>query len=200
MSVAGVILAGGQARRMGGGQKALLELKGRHLIGHVIARITPQADPLALNVNTPHPAYDALGLPQIADSVSGYPGPLAGILSGLEWAALQEPAPDWLLSAPTDAPLLPDDLAERLIEAADREDAEIAVATSGGRTHPVVALWRVGLAAPLRQALVEDDVRKIDRFTAGRRTVHVEWDTAGGDPFFNINRPEDLAEAETILG
>lgn len=199
MSVAAIILAGGLARRMGGGQKALVQLGGRHLVGHAIERITPQAAPVALNVNVDDPAFEALGLPIVKDTVPDFAGPLAGVLAGLEWAAAQAPAPLWLLSAPTDAPFLPDDLVERLQKAAQDADAEVAVAMSGERTHPVVALWRTELRDALHEALVERDIRKIDRFTAERQTVHVEWDTTGGDPFFNVNKPQDLEAAEALL-
>jgi len=199
MSVAAIILAGGLARRMGGGQKALLTLGGRHLVSHAIERLMPQSAPLALNVNVDDPAFEALGLPLVQDTVPDFAGPLAGVLAGLEWANEQSPAPDWLLSAPTDAPFLPGDLVERLVAAAENENAEVAVAMSDGRTHPVVALWRTSLRDALHEALVEHDIRKIDRFTAARRTVHVEWEIKGGDPFFNVNKPQDLEAAEALL-
>jgi molybdopterin-guanine dinucleotide biosynthesis protein A len=199
MSVAAIILAGGLARRMGGGQKALLHLGGRHLVGHAIERIAPQAAQVALNVNVDDPAFGSLDLPLVKDTVPDFAGPLAGILAGLEWAAAQSPVPEWLLSAPTDAPFLPGDLVERLLAAAVREDAEVSVAESGDRTHPVVALWRTDLRDALHDALVVRDIRKIDRFTAERRTVLVEWSTDGGDPFFNVNKPHDLEAAEALL-
>lgn len=199
MSVAGLILAGGLARRMGGGQKALVQLGGRHLVGHAIERLAPQAAPLALNVNVDDPAFEALDLPIVRDTVPDFAGPLAGVLAGLEWAGSLSPGPEWLLSAPTDAPFLPDDLVGRLLESAEREDAEVAVAMSDGRTHPVVALWRTSLRDALHEALVNRDIRKIDRFTGERRTVHVEWDTADGDPFFNVNTPQELEAATALL-
>ncbi|WP_417514033.1 molybdenum cofactor guanylyltransferase MobA [Minwuia sp.] len=200
MNVAGLILAGGLARRMGRGQKALLPLGGRHLIGHVIERLSPQVAPLALNVNAELDQFSELGLHIVSDTVPGFAGPLAGVLAGLEWIRRLSPVPDFLLTAPTDAPFLPDDLCARLAAAAEDEAADIAVASSGERTHPVVALWRPSLSKDLRKALIEDDIRKIDRFTAVHRTVHVDWSLDGGDPFFNINRPEDLEAAETLLG
>lgn len=197
MSVAGLILAGGLARRMGGGQKALVELGGRPLIAHAIERLSPQVGDLALNVNADDPAYPCLGLPLAPDTVPGFAGPLAGVLAGMDWAAgLPEP-PEWLLTAPTDAPFLPKDLLRRLLAAAG--EADVAVAMSGGRTHPVVALWRLSLRPALHEALVERDIRKIDRFTGEHRTAHAEWDTGPGDPFFNVNTPHELAEAETLL-
>lgn len=197
MSIAGLILAGGLARRMGGGQKALVELGGRPLIAHAIDRLSPQVGPLALNVNSDDAAFGRLGLPLVPDTVPGFAGPLAGVLAGMDWATELPEPPGWLLTAPTDAPFLPEDLVSRLLAAAD--DADVAVAMSDGRTHPVAALWRLSLRPALHEALVERDVRKIDRFTGEHHTVHVEWDTGSGDPFFNVNTPHELAEAETLL-
>lgn len=197
-SVAGLVLAGGLARRMGGGAKALKHLAGRPLLAHVLDRIAPQCQAIVLNANGDPGAYETFGYPVLPDVVAGFAGPLAGVLTGLEWLHQTREA-DWLLTVPTDAPFLPDDLVTRLL-AGITEDAEIAVARSDGRTHPVVALWHRTLLQPLRTALVAQDIRRIDRFTAGRRTVHVDWPTAGGDPFLNINTPEELEAAETRFG
>ena len=197
-SVAGLVLAGGLARRMGGGAKALKHLAGRPLLAHVLDRIAPQCQAIVLNANGDPGAYETFGYPVLPDVVAGFAGPLAGVLTGLEWLHQTREA-DWLLTVPTDAPFLPDDLVTRLL-AGTREDAEIAVARSDGRTHPVVALWHRTLLQPLRTALVAQDIRRIDRFTAGRQTVHVDWPTAGGDPFLNINTPEELEAAETRFG
>jgi len=194
-SVVGLVLAGGLARRMGGGAKALKHLAGRPLLAHVLARIAPQCRAIVLNANEDPTAYGAFGYPVLPDVVTGFAGPLAGVLTGLEWLDRTHEA-DWLLTVPTDAPFLPMDLVPRLHSAAD-ESTETVVARSDGRTHPVVALWHRSLLQPLRVALIEQDVRKIDRFTAGRHTVHVDWPTAGGDPFLNINTPEELVAAET---
>ncbi|GJL89858.1 MAG: molybdenum cofactor guanylyltransferase [Minwuia thermotolerans] len=194
-SVAGLVLAGGLARRMGGGAKALKHLAGRPLLAHVLARITPQCHAIVLNANGDPGAYETFGYPVLADVVDGFAGPLAGVLTGLEWLDRTREA-DWLLTVPTDAPFLPDDLVARLL-AGIPAGAEVAVARSEGRTHPVVALWHRTLLQPLRTALVAQDIRKIDRFTAGRQTVHVDWPTVGGDPFLNINTPEELVAAET---
>ncbi|MDF1720834.1 MAG: molybdenum cofactor guanylyltransferase MobA [Minwuia sp.] len=194
--VAGLVLAGGLARRMGGGAKALLMLADRPMLAHVLDRITPQCGTMALNANGDPRAYDSFGLPVLPDVVDGFAGPLAGVLTGLEWLALTDA--DWLLTVPTDAPFLPHDLVQRL-QAAVVDGVEVAVARSDGRTHPVVALWHASLLQPLRVALVEQDIRKIDRFTATRQTVHVDWDTAAGDPFVNINTPDELEAAATAL-
>lgn len=196
--VAGLVLAGGLARRMGGGAKALKHLAGRPLLAHVLDRITPQCGALALNANDDPTAYGTFGHPVLPDVVGGFAGPLAGVLTGLEWLEGADRA-SWLLTVPTDAPFLPSDLVQRLLAAATAGDVEVAVARSDGRTHPVVALWHRSLLAPLRTALVEQDIRKIDRFTAMHRTVHVDWPMTGGDPFLNINTPEELAAAEARI-
>ncbi|WP_206420097.1 molybdenum cofactor guanylyltransferase MobA [Minwuia thermotolerans] len=200
MKPVGVILAGGLARRMGGGQKALLELGRRPLVAHAIARLTPQVAALALNVNAEMAAYERFGLPLVADTVPGFAGPLAGILAGMDWAAGAHPEGSLLLSAPTDAPFLPDDMAARLGAALTDEAAAVAVCASGGRHHPVAALWRMDLRESLREALTARDIRKIDRFTAEHRVALVEWPATPSDPFFNVNRPEDLTRAEALLG
>jgi len=195
MRVAGLVLAGGLARRMGGGQKALVVLAGRPLVAHVLDRMAAQADPIALNVNDTLDSFRPFGRPLVPDTVKGFPGPLAGVLAGLRWAETLDPKPEWLLTVPTDAPFLPSDLTAQLLAAAADASTEVAVAESAGRTHPVVALWRVDLADALEDALLMRDIRKIDRFTGERRTVHVTWDTTDGDPFFNVNRPEDVDDA-----
>lgn len=195
--VAGVLLAGGLSRRMGGGDKTLRPLGGRSILAHVIDRIRPQVAALALNANGDPARFAEYDLLVIADSIEGFAGPLAGVLAGLDWAA--EAAPDcrWLLSAPTDAPFLPRDLVARLMSSAGTE-AKVAVAMSGGRTHPVVALWAASLRAPLRRAL-ESGIRKVEDFTKDYSVAAVEFATDPIDPFFNLNRPEDLAEAERVL-
>lgn len=195
-AIAGVILAGGLSRRMGGGDKALRPLAGRPMLGHVIARIGPQVARLALNANGEPSRFAAFGLPIVADSVADFAGPLAGILAGLDWAAAL-PGCQRLVSLPADAPFLPRDLVEKLDAALAREGALIAVAASGGRTHPVAALWPLGLGEALRSALAAGE-RKIDRFTAAYRLAVVEWPVAPCDPFFNANTPEELAEAERL--
>ncbi|MBM3492319.1 MAG: molybdenum cofactor guanylyltransferase MobA [Alphaproteobacteria bacterium] len=196
-TITGVILAGGQSRRMGGGDKALRLLAGRPMLAHVIARAGPQISELALNANGDAGRFAGFGLPVIADSVAGFAGPLAGILAGLDWAAAL-PGCVHLLSLPADAPFLPGDLLARLAAARRAAGADIAVAASGGRTHPVVALWPLALREDLRAALLAGE-RKIDRFTAARRVTLVEWPAVPLDPFFNANTPAELAEAERLL-
>lgn len=197
--IAAVLLAGGLARRMGGGDKCLLELGGRTLLARAIERITPQVGQVILNANGDAARFGDIGLPVIADTIAGNAGPLAGVLSGMEW--LRENAPDtpWLLTAPTDAPFLPADLVERLLAAAKEAAVPIACAASGGRRHPPIALWDVALAEDLRRAMTEEEIRKVDLWTAHHGVVAVEWPSAPIDPFFNINRPEDLTAAEAAL-
>lgn len=199
-AVAGLVLAGGLARRMGGGAKALQPLAGRPLVVHVLDRVGPQCAAMALNVNSDPAPFEGFGLPILPDIVQGFAGPLAGVLTGLDWLARERADAEWLVSVPTDAPFLPTDLVARLLAAARSASTEVATARSGGRTHPVASLWHRSLLQPLKQALVEEDVRKIDAFTGRRRTVHVDWDTTPRDPFFNVNRPEDIAEAERLVG
>ncbi|HXV23589.1 MAG TPA: molybdenum cofactor guanylyltransferase MobA [Alphaproteobacteria bacterium] len=196
--VAGVLLAGGLSRRMGGGDKSLHLLGGRIILAHVIDRIRPQVMRLALNANGDPSRFAVFGLPVVGDSIGGFAGPLAGVLAGLDWATEAAPECRWLLSAPTDAPFLPKDLVRRLLDGASN-GAQVSVAASAGRSHPVVALWSVALRQPLRDAL-EGGVRKVEDFTRGYQVATVEFPVDPIDPFFNLNRPGDLAEAERLLG
>jgi molybdopterin-guanine dinucleotide biosynthesis protein A len=201
--IAGVILAGGLSRRMGGGDKGLLELAGRPILSHVIARLAPQVAQLALNANGDASRFQHFGLPVIADTVDGFAGPLAGVLAALEWAVANGSATS-VVSAAGDTPFLPLDLVERLASAAGASPGRIAVAHSGGRSHPVFALWPISLRSPLSRALA-DGQRKVSAFIEAQDHVHVEFapETEGGqvvDPFFNINTPGDIAAAERILG
>jgi len=167
--VLGLLLAGGRARRMGGGDKCLLELAGRPILAHVIERARPQAERLVLNANGDPGRFAAFELPVVPDSVTGFAGPLAGVLAGLEWARENEPECAWVASIATDTPFFPHDLVARLHEGSEKEGADMACAASGGRPHPVFGLWPVRLAEDLRRALVEDDIRKVDVWTARHR-------------------------------
>ncbi len=198
--VAGVLLAGGRATRMGGGDKSLHSLAGRPILAHVIERVRPQVSVLLLNANGDPARFQGFGLPVEGDVIEDFAGPLAGILTGLEWAGAHAPGCRWVASFPTDAPFLPEDLVRRMVAAVGAEDAHIGCAASGGRTHPVVALWPVGLAGDLSRAMTEDGVRKIDRWTARYRVAYVEYAAEPVDPFFNVNRPGDLERAERLLG
>ncbi|MGN6115629.1 MAG: molybdenum cofactor guanylyltransferase MobA [Nitrobacter sp.] len=196
--IPGVVLAGGLARRMGGGDKPMRKIAGKTILDRAIVRLAPQCSELIINANGDPERFAGFGLPVIADDVADYPGPLAGILAALDWAAANRPDARWVLSAPGDCPFLPRDLVSRLEAARAAQDAELAVAASGPQTHPVVGLWSVGLRHELRQALVVEGVRKIDRWTARYRLVTVTWPTEPLDPFFNANTVEDIAEADRL--
>ena len=196
--VAAVLLAGGQSRRMGGGDKCLRSLGGRPLLAHVVERIAPQVDHLFLNANGDPSRFAGFDLPVVADVVPDFAGPLAGILTGLEWARDHVSGCCWLVSVPTDCPFLPRDLVARL-RAAVSGGARLASVTSGGQTHPVVGLWPLDIAADLRHALIDEGEHKIDRFTARYAVRLVDWPAVAIDPFFNANRPEDMAAAERLL-
>ncbi len=197
--IAGVLLAGGLARRMGGGDKCLRRLAGETLLARTLARAAPQVGPLLLNANGDPARFAAYGLPVAADVVPGAAGPLAGILTALDWAAREAPACELVASFATDAPFLPRDMVARLAEARRAAGADLACAASGGRAHPVFGLWPPALREDLREALVGEGIRRIDRWTARHALVEVPFETAPLDPFFNANRAEDLAEAERLL-
>ncbi len=194
-SIAGVLLAGGKARRMGGGDKCLRKLAGQPLLAHAIARARPQVAALAINANGEAARFAAFGLPVIADSIADHAGPLAGVLAGMDWAAARA---SHVASFATDAPFLPSDLVARLA-AAIADGADIACAASGARAQPVFALWPVALAEELRRAMLDEGVRKVDVWTARYRLAEVAFEADGHDPFFNINAPDDLARAGDIL-
>jgi molybdopterin-guanine dinucleotide biosynthesis protein A len=197
MAIAGVILAGGLARRMGGGDKPLRLLAGRPIIGHVIARLRPQLSGLAINANGDPGRLAGFGLPVVEDTIPGHQGPLAGILAGLLWVRKACPGATHLLTMPGDTPFLPADLVARLDRARVRAGAQIAQAESGGKLHPVVSLWAVELVEPLGLAL-DAGVRRVRAFQEGFPVVVESFAVDGGDPFHNVNTPEDLAEAERL--
>jgi molybdopterin-guanine dinucleotide biosynthesis protein A len=194
----GVLLAGGLARRMGGGDKPMRTIGGRTILARVIARLAPQCDGFILNANGDPARFAAFGLPVIADTVADFPGPLAGILAALDWTTANRPNVEWVLSAAADCPFLPRDLVARLQQARIAQDAQLAVAASAGQTHPVIGLWSVALRDELRHALVVEDIRKIDRWTARYRLATVTWPAEPLDPFFNANTMDDIAEAERL--
>jgi molybdenum cofactor guanylyltransferase len=199
VTIVGLLLAGGLSRRMGGGDKALRELGGVALLDRVVARLAPQVAALVLNANGDPGRFARFNLPVVADSVAGFAGPLAGVLAGLDWAAAERPDCDFVASVATDAPFLPRDLVARLGEGMAAAGADLACAASGGRTHPVFGLWPVRLRDDLRHALIAEGIRKVDAWTARHRLVAVEFADRPLDPFFNANRPEDLATAAALL-
>ncbi len=194
----GVVLAGGLARRMGGGDKARLRIGGRTIIERVLARLKPQCAALILNANGDPARFADTGLAVVPDSIPDFAGPLAGILAGLDWAATEAPDVADIVTVPGDCPFLPEDLVARLSAARTREGAPLACARSGEWRHPVVGLWPVTLRGDLRQALVAEGMRKIEAWTARHGVAVADWPAAPIDPFFNINTPEDAAEAERI--
>ncbi len=197
--VAGVVLAGGLARRMGGGDKALARLGGETLLARVIARIRPQVEHLVINANGDAARFAEFGLPVAADVVEGFAGPLAGVLTGLLWAREAAPGCRWLVSVATDAPFLPRDLVPRLLGAVAREGADMACASSAGRSHPVFGLWPLRLTDDLARAVRDEGLRKVDVWTARYRLAVAPFPDTPVDPFFNANRPDDLAAAEAML-
>jgi len=135
----------------------------------------------------------------VPDVIGDFAGPLAGVLTGLEWTAEHAPETEWVATFATDAPFVPADLVDRLLAALKRDNAEMACAASNGRTHPVFGLWPVALAGDLRRAMEEEDMRKIDRWTARYNLIEVDFSALPFDPFFNINDTDNLAEAERLL-
>lgn len=202
-AIPAILLAGGKASRMGGGDKCLRLLAGKPILRHVIERVAPQTAPLLLNANGDAGRFAAYGLEILPDDIAGQPGPLAGILTGLDWAAKHLPGTPHVLSISTDCPFLPTDLVSRLHHAL-KDGAEIAIAASNGRNHPVIGLWPVALRKDLRLALAVENQRRVESFCDRHRTVVVNFPGAmnlpGGtvDPFFNANTPEDLAIAERL--
>ncbi|HYM02938.1 MAG TPA: molybdenum cofactor guanylyltransferase MobA [Stellaceae bacterium] len=196
MTIAGVVLAGGLSRRMGGGDKCLRELQGRPILAHIVERARPQVGALAINANGDPERFAPFRLPVIADGVPEFAGPLAGVLAGLDWAAESVPGCGIVASFAGDAPFLPIDLVERLSSSLAAGAFDLACASSGGRVHPVFGLWPVALRGELRRAMVEDGIRKVDLWTARYRLAVIDFPTSAIDPFFNVNRPDDLAAAE----
>ena len=194
----GLILAGGLARRMGGGDKARLAIGGITILVRVLARMRPQCSGMIINANGDPARFADTGLAVVADDVPGFAGPLAGILAGLDWAAASRPDIAWVASVPGDCPFLPGDLVVRLHAARDAAGEPLACARSGDWRHPVVGLWPVALRADLRRALVEEGLRKIEIWTARHGVAIADWPDQPVDPFFNVNTPEDAARAERI--
>jgi molybdopterin-guanine dinucleotide biosynthesis protein A len=198
----GLILAGGLARRMGGGDKAKIEIGGVTILDRVLATLSGQCAGLAINANGDPERFADTGLPVIPDNVPDHPGPLAGILAGLDWLAEQNTGVEWMLSVPGDCPFLPDDLVERLHRARRNMGAGVplACARSGEWRHPVVGLWPLALRADLRHALTVEDLRKIEVWTSRHGIAVADWPAEPIDPFFNVNTPEDARRAQELTG
>ena len=198
-NVIGVLLAGGLARRMGGGDKGLSMLGSRPMMARIIERARPQVSTLIINANGDGGRFADYGLDVVPDVIGDFAGPLAGVLTGLEWTADHAPETEWVVTFATDAPFVPADLVGRFLAAVKRDNAEMACAASNGRAHPVFGLWPVALAGELRRAMEEEDMRKIDRWTARYNLIEVDFSALPFDPFFNINDKDNLAEAERLL-
>ncbi|HVY56549.1 MAG TPA: molybdenum cofactor guanylyltransferase MobA [Xanthobacteraceae bacterium] len=194
----GLVLAGGLARRMGGGDKALIRIGGTTILERVLQRFAPVCARVILNANGDPSRFSRYGLPVVADSVPDFAGPLAGILAGMDWAAAHAPDLEWMASVPGDCPFVPRDLLSRLHDARRDAATPLACARSGEWRHPVVGLWPMRLRDDLRRALVEEGLHKIEVWT-GRHGVGIaDWPEEPIDPFFNVNTPDDAAEAERL--
>lgn len=200
--VAGVILAGGRANRMGGGEKGLLDLGGKTLLQRVADRLAPQVDVVALNANGEPDLFASLDVPVIADTLPDRQGPLAGVLAGIIWARSQNRFSD-LVTVTCDTPFLPTDLTARLLAARQR-DKDLVIAASNGRHHPVFALWPLGVEEKLAHFLKTQSDRSVMAFIRNCGYVSVSFDfircgDQSVDPFFNINTPRDLTEAAQYI-
>jgi molybdenum cofactor guanylyltransferase len=201
--VTGVILAGGQSRRMGGGDKGLLELAGKPMLSHVIDRLGHQVGRMVINANGDPGRFTAFALDVAPDTLAGFVGPLAGVLAGMRWSEANTPAARWIVTAAGDAPMLPLDLVSKLTAAVGDRPNAIALAQSAGELHPVIGLWPVSLVEDL-QAALESGVRKVLHWTDRHGTVAVDFPMmrVGGvevDPFFNANTPQELDSLRAML-
>ncbi len=194
--IVAVILAGGQARRMGGGDKTLIDLGGKPILEHILDRLIPQCEHVMLNANGDLERFKAFGYPVVADPIDGFLGPLAGILAGLDAVAIRYPEKTHLLSLAGDTPFIPHNLIDQMCTHASLSN--IVCAVSQGRRHPVFGLWPVSIRSELRDQLINHDVRKIDSFTADYEVALCPFDGVP-DPFFNINTDEDIDKASRIL-
>lgn len=194
----GLVLAGGLARRMGGGDKGMIRIGGQTILERVLDRLKPQCSRIIINANGDPSRFGFTGLPVVPDDIPDFAGPLAGILAGLDWAASHAPDTEYLLSAPGDCPFLPRTLNDRLSAALAAENKPFACAKSGDWRHPVVGLWPVALRSDLRRALMEENLHKIEVWTARYGVAIAEWDNTPIDPFFNVNTPEDAERANKI--
>src|SRR5581483_4407155 len=201
--VTGVILAGGLSRRMGGGDKGLLQIAGKSMLAHVACRLRPQVNRVIINANGDARRFATLDLPVVPDTVGGFVGPLAGVLAGMRWSLANANEARWIVTAAADAPLLPGDLVARLIEAVAERPDTIALAQSHGELHPVIGLWPVALAGDLEEQLGRG-VRKVLDWTGRHGTVAVPFAPVRVcgldiDPFFNANTPSELEQLRAML-
>ena len=193
----GVVLSGGRARRMGGSDKYRIQIGGSIILDRILERLRPQCSGIIFNSNS-DPETAPAGLAAVPDSVPEYPGPLAGILAGLDWAARNKPEISWLVSVPSDCPFLPRDLVARLHQARSDGHAMLACAELAGRRHPTVALWPIRLREDLRLAITTERMRAVHDWTARYPLAVAAWADAPVDPFFNVNTPDDVAAAAAL--
>jgi molybdopterin-guanine dinucleotide biosynthesis protein A len=194
----GLILAGGLARRMGGGDKGMIKIGGETILERALSRMKPQCSRMIINANGDPSRFAFTGLPVVPDDIPDFAGPLAGILAGLDWAAANTPDTEYLASAPGDCPFLPRELVSRLEKARSEQNKPLACAKSGDWRHPVVGLWPVALRADLRKALMEENLHKIEIWTARHGIAIAEWPDQPIDPFFNVNTPQDAKRANEL--
>lgn len=197
--IIGVILAGGLSRRMSKQNKCFIPLNGKPLIEHVLEKLIPQCDTILINSNKQNERLVTYKLPIVRDTLEGFLGPLAGILSVMEWTKQHKPECKWIVTVPVDTPFLPDDLVSKLYQSVQSNHSELACACSQERSHPVIALWPTSLSDDLRHALIDEQMRKIDLWTSRYNISHQDFSNDHVDPFFNINCNEDLIEAESLL-
>ncbi len=196
--IAGVLLAGGKSTRMGGTDKCLMELAGQSVLSRVIDRAKGQVGPLVLNANGNPQRFSSYRLPVVGDVIEGFHGPLAGILTGLDWAYNNTSGVEYIATFPTDSPFFPKDLVDLLYKKIE-DGFGLACVRSNGRRHPVFGLWPLGVRTALREAIVEEKIRKIDVWTSRYETGTVDFPTDPIDPFFNLNTPSDFVEAGNFL-
>lgn len=194
----GLVLAGGLARRMGGRDKALIEIGGVTILDRLLAGLSGQCAGLIVNANGDPKRFADNALPVVADSVPDFAGPLAGVLAGLDWLAGQRNGVEWMVSVPADCPFLPNDLVTRMHEARRAQGTPLACARSGEWRHPVVGLWPVALRDDLRRALLDEGLHKIEMWTARHGVAIADWPASPVDPFFNVNTPDDIVAAQRI--
>lgn len=199
--VVGILLAGGKSSRMGGGDKCLRLLGGRPILARIVERLKPQVSGMVINANGDPTRFAEFGLPVVGDSVAGLAGPLAGVHAGLEWVKRNRPGIDYAVTVATDTPFFPADLVQRFLAALT--DQPLLVAKSNEGVHPVVGLWPVAIAAKIEASLKASE-RKAGKWVAEHGAAEVFFPDIeiGGvqiDPFFNINRPEELARADDLL-
>ena len=198
IEVVGCVLAGGLSRRMGV-EKAFIPLGGEPLIQHVMSRLDRQVGRTVLNANGDANRFRSIFEIIVPDSIVGSVGPLAGVLAGLEWTRDNVPYASWVMTVACDSPFIPRNMFTQMGAAVEAAGADIACASSGGRTHPVFGLWPVRLADDLRRAILEEDIRKVDIWTSRYKVVQVEFAAEPFDPFFNANTPDDIVKAQQIL-